>query len=249
MCLDVISCLNSRPSINHTHLRPRIRPGLFERRQIRRQTATLTPINDDHITANWNRNQVSNRPEPRRRAEHREASSQITEKRCSKGLWEGQGKQNQTGAEQNYSVDHPLSMLRRRPIKAARHLSEMLSGRREEKADWCFRCPPSSPPLSPCMYLGAAKPCVILMSSAFCNLTWEFKSCLSFASHMSAGFYFFHKEEKKAEKLVGLQLRADVRCTSLPVINWNDSAFAGGKKRSFGRALGISQQYFLHMKW
>lgn len=80
------------------------------------------------------------------------------------------------------------------------------------------------------MYLGAAKAFVILMSSAYCNLTWEFKSCLSFAFLMSLGSHILHKEEWR-EMLVGLRFQADVSCTSLCALNWDEPASCSRKKK------------------
>lgn len=153
-------------------------------------------------------------------------TSQITENK-----WSKTNHKTRTSLfyyEQNYTVDHPLSMWRRQPIKGPKAFvwKTDVADREEErdggegKADW----------LSPSMYLGAAKPCVILMSSAFCNLTWEFKSCLSFTSVMSAGSYISRKA-KRRDWLVELQFLADVRCTSLPTINWDESASCRRKKR------------------
>lgn len=103
--------------------------------------------------------------------------------------------------------------------------------------------------LSPCMYLGAAKPCVILMSFAFCNLTWEFKSCLSFASLMSAGSYISRKDKKNREPCWALvSSRCQMHLTSYNILGWV-CLLQERKKRSFATALGISQQYFLRMKW
>lgn len=60
---------------------------------------------------------------------------------------------------------------------------------------------------SPCMCLGAARTCVILMSSAFCNLTWEFKSRLSSAALVSAGSHISSTENKGEESLSGFRFR------------------------------------------
>lgn len=68
---------------------------------------------------------------------------------------------------------------------------------REGKDEWQVMWAP--PPPSRCMYLGAAKPRVILMSSAFCNLTWEFKSCLGFAFRLQ-GLTSPTKKNKKKKR-------------------------------------------------
>lgn len=139
--------------------------------------------------------------------------------RWSKGLWEvweekyAKSTKQTTKQEDSFSIPRKTTMLITHfpceggnPSRAPKHLSENLTwltdrerGDGEEgKADWWVVCPPPST-LSPSMYLRAAKPCLILMSSAFCNLTWEFKSCLSFASLMSAGSYTSRKAKKKEE--------------------------------------------------
>lgn len=165
--------------------------------------------------------------------------------RWSKGLWEVWEeihKVNKTRTSffysmENYIADYPLSILRRQPIKGPQAFvwktdiadREKERGRGRGKSWLMGYVPPHTHTLSRSMYLWAAKPCLILMSSAFCNLTWEFKSCLSFASLMSAGSYI-SRTAKRRDWLVELHFLADVRCTSLPTINWDESASCRRKK-------------------
>lgn len=149
-------------------------------------------------------------------------TSQITDNRWSKGLWEVLwGKHKVNKSEQAGKQEHPSSTLSETTrlishfsceggdlSNAPTHLSDRHVADSEKERDGGGRerltdglCGP--PTTLSFMYLAAAKTCVILMSSAFCNLTWEFKSCLGFASLTSAGSYVSRKE-KGREKLVGL---------------------------------------------
>lgn len=94
--------------------------------------------------------------------------------------------------------------------------------------------------------LRAAKTCVISMSSAVCNLTWELKSCLSFASLVSAGTYISRKKPKKKKRKACRALvssRCQMHLTSYHKLGWVYFLQEEKTERSFGSSLGVSLKY------
>lgn len=104
----------------------------------------------------------------------------------------GFGEKSKVNKRKQVTEQHPSSILSKTTVlithfpcnanlsRALKHVSEKLiiidrkrdGGEKKRLTDGLY----VPPPHSSCIHLGAAKSSMILMSSVFCNLTWEFKS-------------------------------------------------------------------------
>lgn len=80
---------------------------------------------------------------------------------------------------------------------------------RGREADWWAKFPPS---LHCLLYLRAARTCVILMPSAFCNLTWEFKIVSQLCLCAVCGVLHLPQQGRKKKREEACRVLVSSRC-------------------------------------